>query len=539
MLTHALLTMGFARYPSLLESSDADGGSSVAALTYLHQTLEALHHPDLTRLTLEYLLAVPKNANDTAGPISPSAMKRRKTLETIVQSQSGDPELSPALFNLVDLIITSLRSDSAQTVNATLKVAAVLLRKHHPCAGAALQRIASAPHHLSRRTIGGHRQEVGSLLSLALAISNVDGLADTFDNYRADSLNSLQCHSCFSLCPSGQDDPVLKSSFRKPVSGGMLQEASSHVIHREDRFLKCLSALFANFLANNVETNLGLTDAIIAMASCAYARLEGWLLVDPADYTYDDHVNGDVHDGGAEDVGALVGTVLYDDDDAEFAEEEQRLSAMKKAQRLPSWPMASRSPLMASLEGLVAQVAKQRAEVPGFDVLFAQRKLLFQTGDGDAGSLGPQHLLHSAAPDRPDARVALDGGASHAQPSPQAGAAPFPSMVPEAVEGESLRRRITISPTSGPAAQACARGGQTQSTTTDATTTTITDEPGSSESSLVPESVDTDAAGRQQEPSSITINHLLTNAVILQEFILELMALVEVRASLLDDVSFV
>jgi hypothetical protein len=505
----------------------------------LHQTLEALHHPDLTRLTLEYLLAVPKkNANDNAGPISPSAVKRRKTLESIVQSQSGTPELSPALFNLVDLIITSLRSDSPQTVNATLKVAAVLLRKHHPYAGAALQRIASASHHLPRRTIGGHRKEVGNLLSLALAISNLDGLADTFDNYRADSLNSLQCHSCFSLCPSGQDDPVLKSSFRKPVSGGTLQEASSHVIHREDGFLKCLSTPFANFLANDVETNLGLTDAIIAMASCAFARLEGWLLVDPADYKYDDDVNGDVHDGGAEDAGALVGTVPHDNADLKEEEEEQRLSALKKAQRLPSWPIASRSLLMASLEDLVAQVSKQRAEVAGFDVLFAQRKLLFQTGDSDAGSLGPQHLLHSAPPDRLDPRGALDSGASHPQPWPQAGAAPFPS-VPEAVDGESLRRRVTISPTSGPAVHLRARGGQTQTTTTAATTTTIANKPGGNESSLVSDSVDNDASGGQQGSSSITINHLLTNAVILQEFILELMALVEVRASLLDDVSFV
>ncbi|KAI5298195.1 hypothetical protein KEM56_004250 [Ascosphaera pollenicola] len=46
-------------YPSLLESSDVDGGSTSAVLTYLARMLESLDQPDLVHRILHFLLASP------------------------------------------------------------------------------------------------------------------------------------------------------------------------------------------------------------------------------------------------------------------------------------------------------------------------------------------------------------------------------------------------------------------------------------------------------------------------------------------------
>ena len=72
------------RYPSLLESSDVDGGSSVAVLTYLRRILESLDHPDMINLILHYLLALPEGgASATSVDVEPSvsAARKRKSMD--------------------------------------------------------------------------------------------------------------------------------------------------------------------------------------------------------------------------------------------------------------------------------------------------------------------------------------------------------------------------------------------------------------------------------------------------------------------------
>ncbi len=62
---------------------------------------------------------------------------------------------------------------------------------------------------------------------------------------------------------------------------------------------------------------------------------------------------------------------------------------------------------------------------------------------------------------------------------------------------------------------------------------------GSSETSSVRSDSVGPASNTADEPKEISLSHLLTNVIILQEFILELAAIVQVRASLFDEVAFV
>jgi hypothetical protein len=61
---------------------------------------------------------------------------------------------------------------------------------------------------------------------------------------------------------------------------------------------------------------------------------------------------------------------------------------------------------------------------------------------------------------------------------------------------------------------------------------------GSDTSSIRSVSVSPDAK-YIDDTKEVTLNHLLTNVIILQEFILELAAIVEVRASLFGEVQFI
>ena len=118
-------------YPSILQSSDTDAGSSVAVLTYVTTILAALDYPDLIHNILAYLLAIrdaPTPADvgvkaerrSSERPRSPTAVKRRQSLMLLAATKDPEDAVEPTLFNLVDLISNSLSSNNSSTVYACL-----------------------------------------------------------------------------------------------------------------------------------------------------------------------------------------------------------------------------------------------------------------------------------------------------------------------------------------------------------------------------------------------------------------------------------
>ncbi|KIH92003.1 hypothetical protein SPBR_09106 [Sporothrix brasiliensis 5110] len=157
-------------YPSLLESSDIDGGSSVAVLTYLRRIIESLDHPDMINLILHYLLALPDPTTTEPAMVKSavSAARKRKSMDlATMMAERVEVAATPILFNLVDLILACLKSHNQQTICVTLQLVSTILRRHHRYAVMTLIRTVPISGAGSRRTIGAHQQDVEFFMSIA------------------------------------------------------------------------------------------------------------------------------------------------------------------------------------------------------------------------------------------------------------------------------------------------------------------------------------------------------------------------------------
>ena len=148
-------------YPSLLESSDIDGGSSVAVLTYLRHILESVENPHLVQLTLQFLFGLNETPQKSQGPERPiMRARRRKSEDLLATLATQEEQVSPDLFNLSDLIMASLRSKSQQTVTATLHILSAMLQR--PNHQALTDAAPGADRPAIRRLTNGRRSRDGS-----------------------------------------------------------------------------------------------------------------------------------------------------------------------------------------------------------------------------------------------------------------------------------------------------------------------------------------------------------------------------------------
>ncbi|KAH0552872.1 hypothetical protein GP486_006926 [Trichoglossum hirsutum] len=567
-------------YPSLLESSDVDGGSSVAVLTYLRRILESIDHPDLIHLILHYLLALPDLQSQEPVPLpkpkSPGAARRRKSLDLLTRFADVEDKPTPELFNLIDLILTSLKSKSQQTITATLKLVSAILRRHYRYALSTLLRVSPAPV-APQRTIGAHNKELELLFSLVANIGGEDNIDESYENYLKDNLRFLETHPC------SMELLVVKDATGAPtqstpgtVLGGVIRELYPHTLRPEDPLLRALVGLFETFFLNNVETNLSLTGAIVDLAACGSMRLEGWLFVDPTKYKHydssddederEENLNDEIFGGSSDPLADL---------------EKEQIRALKLACRTPSWSGESTPPLLAVFQSLISQVNAHRAEIPHFDEYLAERKRVFQVSDelsevtstplpipqqqpfnpsshqqapiksqtldsisqrmfsstsrsaspssGQYGGYGyatPTRpgRLQAQRQQRPLASSRSPSGRTYS-PSPLRGSSPAPLPTPSFAAGDAdvLKRRIGLLPPRSDLKRPSFAN---------------IDEPGQQPGSSYASSIRSGSEGEGADEGGVTVSHLLTNVVILQEFMLELAALVQVRASLFGDVRF-
>ncbi|ERT00586.1 hypothetical protein HMPREF1624_01812 [Sporothrix schenckii ATCC 58251] len=186
-------------YPSLLESSDIDGGSSVAVLTYLRRIIESLDHPDMINLILHYLLALPDPTTTEPAMVKSavSAARKRKSMDlATMMAERVEIAATPILFNLVDLILACLKSHNQQTICVTLQLVSTILRRHHRYAVMTLIRTVPISGAGSRRTIGAHQQDVEFFMSIAGIVGGQDDFNEVYDSILRDMLVRLEGHSC-------------------------------------------------------------------------------------------------------------------------------------------------------------------------------------------------------------------------------------------------------------------------------------------------------------------------------------------------------
>jgi hypothetical protein len=364
----------FARYPSLLQSSDIDGGSSVAVLTSLRRILESLNHPDMIHLILHYLLALPDTIpTPSRAPTSRvvSAARRRKSMDlaNMMASQSEEAA-NPTLFNLVDLILVCLRSGIQQTIAVTLQLVSVILRRHHQYAVTTLLRTARLMTEGPQTTIGAHEREMEFLLSLAGDIGGHEDFDEAYENYIRDCMVLLESHPCSQtiIAPKTANDTFKLPRAQASIPGGP-RDVRSHTLRSDDPLLKTMLGLLETFFVNPVETNLCLTAAIIDLATCGYMSIEGWLLPDPSKYTYED----------MDDPEDSTMTVTGSQTVSSETSERSKLRAVRLARRSPHWPPPEVPALLSHLQTLVSHVSVYRSGIPRFNDLLHQRRQAVHT----------------------------------------------------------------------------------------------------------------------------------------------------------------
>ncbi|KAK1066868.1 hypothetical protein LTR33_011495 [Friedmanniomyces endolithicus] len=539
-------------YPSLLQSSDTDAGSSVAVLTYMASILDVLDHPDLINMILTYLLAVPESipvapstpatpVRPSMPPRSPTATKKRQSLMMLTAPKDPDPAFEPALFNLTDLILNSVRSRGAQTAFSALKLISMMIQRQRKYAFGTLLKVRPGKSPSSRQqtnlipgeSLVVNTMNTGAAQDTAGDLTRTVGAQDLeVESYRQ-LATALHCGTfpeevyaslCDDLryCIEGQMQ--LKS-----VNGDTVEhtETTTFALSPGDPLVRSLADLLRTFLTNSVEVNLALTQALMSIASCVELKLDAWLALDPADYKFADAVPEAVQPWGA----------LLEDD------EMVAWFALQQASRQPTWS-ADKAPLIHTiLESLVHELAHVRSTVPNLDHLLAGRQHMLQASTTPAQPASePSSLISSPtqpsfldAPlrkSKPQGRHSRSSSNTTSSPAQGRKAAHSRASSTQAASPSQTFIRPSDTTSSKPnASQATRSIFQPPPPETTSTTDVLM------QNLTFPAIKPHDAEEGAQEGGERTasLNHVLTNIVVLQQFVLELVAVLQVRAAVLGD----
>ncbi|KAL4891794.1 Retinoic acid induced 16-like protein-domain-containing protein [Aspergillus ambiguus] len=488
-------------YPSLLESSDVQGGSTAAVLTYLCRILSSIDQRDLVHRILHFLLASP-SALETKSQVNVDmSLSRRKSLDVLAAFSEEAARPSPSLFNLRDLTLLGLQSANRQTVLATLRLMAVVLQRHHTFARSLIRTIPG--QQAKQRTVGALNSELQVLVAMATSIVNDPTLEDSFDNYLKDATWVVESRL---YIPPAEDDEDCPLQIRQEAP--IIQE-----------LLHCLE----DFFTNSVIVNLALTEVLMSIASSHLISLDGWLLVDPSKYDYGD---------------------------SNTTQPATIMEQIQMAHQEPSWSSDDTPSLTSVLQQLVQRIQQWRQEVPDFDILVAARRdLLHQEDDptrysrADASS-NPPTRASSERPSRKAPREADVGsprgrksrpldlqaltsspkrsvvGSPLREPSVKSVQSRDSSAVRAATAAEELRKRL---------AQPFVETTVPKSALMDESPEDATDNQGEDEG---------DSSIMDGNPQSATLGHVLTNVVILYEFLLEIAAMVQARGTIFGEAGY-
>lgn len=504
-------------YPSILQSSDTDAGSSVAVLTYMNAMLQSLEYPDLMRMMLVYLLAVESDMAIEETPITPSkpprsptTMRRRQSLMLLATPKDPGDAVDPSLFNLVDLVMNNISSKNDQSVYAALKLASTLLNRQKQFAFGTLLRVQKPRHTTVSRTSGALQLELERLTELATSLHRNFDVEGAYAGLTEDVRLVIEAQVPFVVSGS-QLDGVL---------------AGRYLIRPHDHLLRVLRDLLRTFFTNGVEVNLALTQTLIGIALCIEVRLDAWLTLDPSTYSF-------VH----VPAGSQRPWHEHLDDDENVA-----LTAIQKVSLQPTWPDESPPMIHTILQALAAELEVMRSTVLDLDILITGRKHMLQANiDGNSGlvsaanspsrrpsvhdALRPKSMSHrdenpGLASLGPGKENLLKATGSPHGPSRSLVASPIPTAVNDSNSGRAM------SPL--PSAHAIFQPPPPDvPSTTDVLMQEIT-------FPSVAEGGDTSAEGGTGDRKA-SLNHVLTNIVVLQEFVLELAAVMQVRAAVLGE----
>ena len=549
----------------------------MAVLNYLRLTLETIGHADLVHCVLHFLLAIRQKTLDKPSLSRPAAIARRGKSESLINQNIDREQVSPELFSLVDLILINLRSDSQQTITATLRLLLVLLGPHHGYAIAYLLKTKKVDGGAGPRHIDDHEKDIDSLLNVAEGLALHDNLEISYDSYLQDANTLVELHSCSAkLLTLPNVESPLDWKLTNTIEHQKPLQAHTLLVRLDDPLLQSVMALLAGFLGNDIETNLALTQVFSCLASCGFISLEGWLLNRP--------IPGKVYSNR---LSGLQGSLQQDRFTASSSlptlDEDQEPCLESPSEGLEGSRIGTEamSPVFRSLDALVKQVQSLSQEIEDFDTYLAERRHVFKVGDEIENALKDNAAPPSRTTD--ELRTASSTRESNLPQitaiserilSGQSSAPVSRSNSPRGRQRDEQRAptavgrlshlRIPPSPSSSKAVSSVDsrspfRKGSLSSTPPRGLRSPISsgnalqqkikipsrcrvrqhqaqDVRSSDESSIGSASIGLEAI-EPENAVEATLSHLLTNVIILQEFLLELAAIMEVRASLFGEVT--
>lgn len=514
-------------YPSLLESSDVEGGSTAAVICHLYRLLQGLDHYQLVDRILGYLLAsinMPLEPREKGHRRSRMSVSRRKSIDHLKALADVADTPSPDLFNLLDLMVMSLKSSHPETVNACLKLLSIIVSEHHSHVLLSLFRLQPAPNIQLKRGVNQFNSNLLQLFDYAAAISEYDGMDASYQGALHDSQVILEQHSCLSSNVEELD-----------------QEHRDLSISRDCKLFEAIISLLRNFFANDTITNLYLTEAIIAITACEHLALVGWLL--PTDGP------GHVEENSSFNITFIIGELVEQvrqwksqfmgwdqlmlQRRFDLAEEEpqdrdlsvkpfsdqtrpirmtsqeygSRSRSPSQSQSRPTTPRGSKitTTEFGSIDSTISKSAGHRAALAERTLGRSPLQGSLPSGDSEEiekqleASLRMQNSLAAIL----KTKVQLLN--THA---PEEASSSFPVLA-------GRKQTSSPGPGSGPGPSNLRLGLR-----------------GSDNSGTVTPSVQDEAP----PPTQASVSHILSNAIILQEFVLELAAMIQLRATFFDEV---
>jgi hypothetical protein len=335
----------------------------------------------------------------------------------------NDDDLNPSLFNLVDLILNSIRSPNPQTTIAALKLVTVILSKNHHYALGTLLRVVMVHLKDPQRTTGALNVEAENYLDIAGDIGGDDGLDEAYETHLKDMIHTIETHPCSSRALAFSDPGIPSNApFADRIPSGGPSRVDTHHLNANDPLLTSLIGLLTTFFTNNVETNLALTETLVVLASCFHLRLEGWFTVEPSSYTYPTSLtapSSPTHTRAPSLSASHPSLANLASSTSNLPSEIQDdpLRALALCARMPSWSDAHTPALLRALENLRDVTAQLRSHIPHFDTLVQNRKQAFRVHDEIEEAMNaPPPLMAPSTPQR-------NAGLSPARGGPRSGVA--------------------------------------------------------------------------------------------------------------------
>lgn len=447
-------------------------------MTYLCRILDSIDQGELVHRILRFLLASSPPAEEQMD----MSASRRKSLNVLAALASEAAQPSPSLFNLRDLALLGLQSSNRQTVLATLRLLNVVLQRHHSFARALIHTVPSQP--ARQRSVGAFNAELEKLLSLGTSLITEPTIDESYENYVADATWVLESRLCIPVSAIDEAEDAIPLPLQ---------------LQQDDPIVQGLLSCVETFFTNSVIVNLALTGVLMSLASSHLFSLDGWVLVDPVQYQYSSPESSD------------------------------ELEQVHRAYQTPTWPESATPTLTAALQRLVGQVRQWQRDLPDFDVLVAARQELLRSSERPKtptrSQQSPEPLVSASRPSYP-------GSPDLSAPASR-GRSPNPINSPESrsVRGASSTDRPESR--SSAVSRAATAEALRQRLAMPFPGTTAPTKPNSDAGESTADKVESEA-----EVPPVTLGHVLTNVVILYEFLLELSAVVQARGSLFEEAGY-